>query len=114
MAVFIPDIWGCVAQTERAAAIACSNPTTVPPAFVPAAVIDPIFAMNGTIDPTIRRETWEAMWVMERVTIEMDEVEVEGYFTLQQWNVDVWDCRQEGDCQLSDPPCLQAAFINSP
>jgi hypothetical protein len=89
-------------------------PALVPPGFTLAIIIDAIFAVNGTVDPTLRREVWERVYSMTRVDITVDENTITVYFGNQQWCVDLWHCQDDGDCQLSEPLCLQLEFLNRP
>lgn len=114
MAVFLPDIWACIPDTERAAARAMMAPSLIPPAFTPAFVIDAIFDAQTQIEPTLRRQTWERVYRIERVTIEFEGEEVEGYFSNRQWCVDVWNCNAQDECPQAVERCLIFNFVNQP
>lgn len=114
MTVTIHDYWACLAPTERAACQLMATPSFVPPAFVLAVLVDAVFAVNGTIDPELRREVWEGSYGMTRVEFEVEGESVDVYFANQQWCLDLWYAQDEGELLFDDPLCLQLAFYNLP
>lgn len=110
----LADYFACIPQTERNACWSMMSPTLIPPNFVLASVIDAIFAAQGQIDPETRREAWEAMYLMTRTEIEVEEETLTVYFADRKWCIDLYEASQNGKISLLMPRCAAFDYINQP
>lgn len=110
----IKDVWSCIPRIEQTACWLMQTENYTIPQFVPKAGIDAVFLTSVTIDAQIRQETWQEMYLLEVAEVDFGPVTVEGYFSNRKWCQDLREASAAGEVSLTDPRCIEMAYLNSP
>lgn len=104
---YVVRAWACHPAPERTLAIMLADLSQTPAAFLPAEVVDAVFAAAAPGWADQRREAWETYWQCPRQEIIIGGSTFTGYYPPLAWAGAVWAARLAGECQLSEAYCLE-------